>query len=110
MALAVCLFSCLFSPSLAPGREERGTLSVGKNPARARQGGLIPLSSLQSLQGRAARWDKVPVCASLLCVCVSFYHYKCYKDVRRLVRIPLCFSNYSVCACIDGPKGPGMTF
>ena len=66
MALAVCLFSCLFSPSLAPGREERGTLCVGGNHSVARQGGLIPLSSLQSLHVREAQRDKVQVCASLL--------------------------------------------
>lgn len=66
MALAVCLFSCLFSPSLAPGREERGTLCVGENHSVARQGGLIPLSSLRSLHVREAQRDKVQVCGSLL--------------------------------------------
>lgn len=80
MALAVCLFSCLFSPSLAPGREERGTLSVEEKHSVARQGGLIPLSSLQSLHVREALRDKVQVCVSLLLqflcvrVCASFYH------------------------------------
>ena len=91
MALAVCLFSCLFSPSLAPGRKERGTLSVGEKPSVARQGGLIPLSSLQSshVRGGTER-QSASVCKFRICVC-RFIIRNVIKMSEGLVRILLCF-------------------
>lgn len=73
----------------------------------ARQGGLIPLRSLQSLHVREARRDKVQVCVSLLLrfVCV------CHVIIRNVVKTSegLCTFYYvvvitapvCVCVCID---------
>lgn len=81
----------------------------------ARQGGLIPLSSLQSLHVREAQRGKVQVCVSLL------LQFVCHFIIRNVIQMSdgLCAFYYvsviTVCVhkCVfvsTKSKGPGMTF
>lgn len=75
----------------------------------ARQGGLIPFSSLQSLHVREAQRDKVQVCISLLLhiLCVSMC--VCHFVIRNVIKMSegLCAFDYvviMVCVGIDKAK------
>lgn len=76
----------------------------------ARQGGLIPFSSLQSLHVREAQRDKVQVCISLLLHDLRVSVCVCHFVIRNVIKMSkgLCAFYYVVviivCVGIDKAK------
>lgn len=96
MALAVCLFGCLFSPSLSLGREEKGTLSFRETTAWPGREVYCRLAACRvSTWGRRRETKCKFIIAVCMCACRfiirnvikasnglrALYYFCCNRDV-----------------------------